>query len=113
MTEEEREIYNRVYKHAHREVDKYTKEGSILKHYIHILEIILRLRQCCCHPTMFIPPSSCAPIDLLNSVGVEGVIQMKKLTSTECVVCLSLLSSFAFQPTCKHSICSDCFGKNK
>ena len=50
FTPEERAIYKAIELKARVRVNKYLKEGTVLKHYHVILVLLLRLRQLCCHP---------------------------------------------------------------
>ena len=54
MTEEQRTLYNAYYSKAKQELAIIAKQSSINKSSIQVLSLITRLRQICCHPSMFV-----------------------------------------------------------
>ena len=53
LSPQEQAIYNTVHAKARAYFGKLKAAGSVMKHYVHILEMILRLRQICVHPQLF------------------------------------------------------------
>jgi superfamily II DNA or RNA helicase len=53
MTEGQRKIYDNFLVQARGSVLKKVEEGGIAKHRMEIFEVLLRLRQICCHPLLF------------------------------------------------------------
>lgn len=45
----ERQFYDTLFKNAQSVFNDYLENGTVLNHYVHILELLLRLRQCCNH----------------------------------------------------------------
>ncbi|KAI0270502.1 P-loop containing nucleoside triphosphate hydrolase protein [Gloeopeniophorella convolvens] len=54
FSEEERMIYDDFERQAKIRVNKYIREGTIVKNHSAVLVMILRLRQLCCHPTLIL-----------------------------------------------------------
>ncbi|KAF5390137.1 hypothetical protein D9757_003784 [Collybiopsis confluens] len=52
FSEEEREIYNAVEKSMQMEFNRFLRAGTVLKNYSTVLVLLLRLRQCCVHPSL-------------------------------------------------------------
>ncbi|KAJ4468754.1 SNF2 superfamily protein [Lentinula aciculospora] len=52
FTEEEREIYDAVEKRMQTQFNQFLQAGTVLKNYHHVLVLLLRLRQCCVHPSL-------------------------------------------------------------
>ena len=50
LSPEERDFYDSLYKKSKTEFDKFVQEGTLVSHYAHVFEILLRLRQICDHP---------------------------------------------------------------
>merc|ERR1711892_870766 len=49
LSEEERLCYAIFHKHAQEIVSRYLKKGQLLRNYVHVLVLMMRLRQMCCH----------------------------------------------------------------
>ena len=49
-SEAEEDFYQALHSKGRAKMQTYLAEGSALKNYANILELLLRLRQCCCHP---------------------------------------------------------------
>jgi SNF2 family DNA or RNA helicase len=59
LTEAEQDFYQALYKKSKVKFDKFVEQGKVLHNYASILELLLRLRQCCDHPFLvlrFIQP---------------------------------------------------------
>ncbi|KIK70117.1 hypothetical protein GYMLUDRAFT_255303 [Collybiopsis luxurians FD-317 M1] len=52
FSEEEREIYDAVEKRMQTQFNRFLKAGTVLKNYSTVLVLLLRLRQCCVHPSL-------------------------------------------------------------
>ncbi|KAI9119540.1 hypothetical protein K1719_009416 [Acacia pycnantha] len=46
----EAELYNALFRKSKHQFDQYVGQGKVLSNYANILELLLRLRQCCNHP---------------------------------------------------------------
>lgn len=56
MSPDERKIYENLYEKSREEFLVYLKNGSALKNYTGIFAMIMRLRQCCDHPSLVFRP---------------------------------------------------------
>ncbi|EEB90087.1 hypothetical protein MPER_11755, partial [Moniliophthora perniciosa FA553] len=54
FSEDERDIYENFEKTTKTRINKFIKEGTLLKNHHYILVLILRLRQMCCHPNLIL-----------------------------------------------------------
>eukprot|EP01017_Pseudomicrothorax_dubius_P043905 TRINITY_DN7377_c0_g1_i6.p1 TRINITY_DN7377_c0_g1~~TRINITY_DN7377_c0_g1_i6.p1 ORF type:complete len:415 (-),score=94.53 TRINITY_DN7377_c0_g1_i6:162-1406(-) len=50
LSGEERELYDISHNRSKLELDEFLRQGTILKNYVHIFEMLVRLRQICDHP---------------------------------------------------------------
>lgn len=50
LSAEERDFYDSLFKKSKTEFDKFVQEGTLVSHYAHVFELLLRLRQTCDHP---------------------------------------------------------------
>lgn len=53
MKEKERQFYDSVYEASKKEFDELDRQGTVEAKYMKIFEILIRLRQICCHPSLF------------------------------------------------------------
>ncbi|CAB4394187.1 unnamed protein product [Rhizophagus irregularis] len=65
---EEQDIYDSIYTHSKTKFNYYVKSGSILSHYAHIFQLLVRLRQVCDHPILAISKHT-----IINEDDEEGV----------------------------------------
>ncbi|GAW82141.1 DNA repair protein RAD5 [Plasmodium gonderi] len=49
---EEEDFYRAVFYRSKTKFDTYMHDGNVLSHYSHVLQLLLRLRQCCSHPLL-------------------------------------------------------------
>jgi SNF2 family DNA or RNA helicase len=48
----EQTLYDRASNQAQKVFQGFEQEGSVMRHYVHLLELILKLRQICTHPLL-------------------------------------------------------------
>ena len=53
MSENERKFYDSIYESSRNKIDELDKLGVLEARYMQVLEILMRLRQICCHPALF------------------------------------------------------------
>ena len=63
-TPEEHDFYQALYKRSKTEFDTFVEQGRVLHEYAHVLELLLRLRQCCNHPFLVMSRA-----DTANALG--------------------------------------------
>eukprot|EP00026_Physarum_polycephalum_P000850 Phypoly_transcript_00851.p1 GENE.Phypoly_transcript_00851~~Phypoly_transcript_00851.p1 ORF type:complete len:1234 (+),score=266.85 Phypoly_transcript_00851:200-3901(+) len=110
FTVEERAYYDSLYRFGKSQFDQYARSGSVLQHYAHVLELLLRLRQTCNHPEL-VPastfskyqPQEPSPPDLDRNVN--DLLKTGELD--ECCICMDK----AIEPVatkCFHIYCKTC-----
>lgn len=50
FSEDEQGFYNALEQKTQVQFNKYMSAGTVMKNYANVLVLLLRLRQCCCHP---------------------------------------------------------------
>ena len=50
LSAEERDFYDSLFTESKTKFDKFVEEGTLVSHYAHVFELLLRLRQTCDHP---------------------------------------------------------------
>jgi SNF2 family DNA or RNA helicase len=73
---EEREYYNGLETQTKIQFNKYMKAGTVGKNYSNILVLLLRLRQCCCHPHLIQDFEDAPPAGI--DLSVEAMMQLAK-----------------------------------
>jgi DNA repair protein RAD5 len=53
LSPKERDFYNAVYESSKSDFDELDKAGVVEAKFMKIFEILMRLRQICCHPALF------------------------------------------------------------
>ncbi|XP_042493226.1 DNA repair protein RAD5B [Macadamia integrifolia] len=132
----ERDFYDALFKRSKVQFDKLVAQGKALHNYANILELLLRLRQCCNHP--FLVMSRCdtkseryAELDKLARRFLEGnsnrsnrnqivptrayveevVEDIRQGKNTECPICLEFPDDHVLTP-CAHGMCRECLLKS-
>ncbi|KAI8629627.1 hypothetical protein F5Y19DRAFT_72252 [Xylariaceae sp. FL1651] len=98
------------------QVNRYLKEGTIMRHYWYILLLILRLRQCCCHPHLIKDHAIPEGIDMTHEqmtklafrLSARVVDRIKQQSNFECPMCHEKTENPIIVYPCGHHICGDC-----
>ncbi|RAL38812.1 hypothetical protein DM860_013493 [Cuscuta australis] len=128
QSEEERDFYDALFKKSKVQFDQFVAQGKVLHNYANILELLLRLRQCCNHPFLVMSrgntdkyadlsklarrflemnPES-ASQQLPTRTYVEEVVnEIRKGENTECPICLESADDPVLTP-CAHRMCREC-----
>lgn len=115
-------FYEALHRRSRARFDNYLAQGRILNHYGSVLEMILRLRQACCHPWLvFAAPQSdkenmedrrklYASFSNINSSGlVEKLVSdAEKGIVGNCPVCLDIMDDGVALKNCGHAACRIC-----
>ncbi|PKY43125.1 hypothetical protein RhiirA4_340782 [Rhizophagus irregularis] len=83
LSDHERRLYEKMYNYQSERVRKYTEENNIMRHYVNILQALLRLRQICAHYSLV--KESEITEDLDEEIVNEG------LTSARAMMLLSIV----------------------
>lgn len=131
LTEAERDFYEALFKKSKVKFDKFVAEGRVLHNYASILELLLRLRQCCDHPFLVMSRGDTQDFADLNKLAkrflrgghgaAEGeakvvpsrayiqevVEELRKGEQGECPICLEAFEDAVLTP-CAHRLCREC-----
>ncbi|KAJ4901761.1 DNA repair protein RAD5B [Raphanus sativus] len=128
QSEAERDFYTALFKRSKVQFDQFVAQGRVLHNYANILELLLRLRQCCNHPFLVMSRADSQQYADLDSLArrfldnnpdsvsqrapsrayVEEVIQdIRDGNSKECPICLESADDPILTP-CAHRMCREC-----
>ncbi|KAK8448458.1 hypothetical protein SEVIR_7G016600v4 [Setaria viridis] len=131
QSEQERDFYEALFRRSKVQFDKFVAQGSVHNNYANILELLLRLRQCCNHPFLVFSradPQKYADLDQLAQRFLEGVQscsgrqnalpsrayveevaeEIRQGATTECPICLESASDDPVLTPCAHRMCREC-----
>ncbi|KAJ8122734.1 hypothetical protein O1611_g9771 [Lasiodiplodia mahajangana] len=110
------EYYQALEQRSQMRMNKYLKEGTVTRNYWYILLLILRLRQCCCHPYLIrdhaIPEGvNMTPQEmtkLARKLAKRAVDRIKHQKDFECPMCHESTKTPVIIYPCGHYVCGDC-----
>ncbi|KAK1315466.1 hypothetical protein QJS10_CPA06g00275 [Acorus calamus] len=133
-SEAERHFYDALFRKSKVRFDQFVAEGNVLRNYASILELLLRLRQCCNHPFLVMSRSKNEEVADLNVIArrllentttpnsdfsnrsltgptrayVEEVVDdIRSGNVRECPICLESADDPVITP-CAHRMCREC-----
>lgn len=117
FNDEQRAFYQALEVQQQLKFNKYLRNGAVMKNYIHILILLLRLRQACDHPFLLknlgIPEGTKLDekqmIKLACRLPSDVVQRLKRQQRFECLLCSSVTDNPVIVYPCGHHICSSCF----
>ncbi|CAI0383903.1 unnamed protein product [Linum tenue] len=131
QSEAERDLYEALFRRSKEQFDSLVAQGQVLHKYASVLELLLRLRQCCNHPFLVMSRADLQKYWDLNKLakrffetnddyvastettaatqanGKEAVEGSQKGEHTECPICLESADDPVLTP-CKHRMCREC-----
>ncbi|XVF62919.1 hypothetical protein PTKIN_Ptkin09bG0047400 [Pterospermum kingtungense] len=129
QSESERDFYDALFKRSKVQFDQFVAQGKVLHNYASILELLLRLRQCCNHPFLVLsradsqysdldklarrfietlPDSSIPNQNAPTRAYIEEVVDgIRKGENTECPICMESADDPVLTP-CAHRMCREC-----
>ncbi|KAJ4817502.1 hypothetical protein LUZ62_030068 [Rhynchospora pubera] len=122
LSEAEKDFYEALFHRSKVKFDQFVEQGKVLHNYASILELLLRLRQCCDHPFLVLSRGDTQEYSDLNKLtkrllkGEEGaskayikevVEDLEKGERGECPICLEALEDAVLTP-CAHRMCREC-----
>ncbi|GBB95467.1 hypothetical protein RclHR1_02540021 [Rhizophagus clarus] len=119
LSDHERKLYEKMYNYQSERVRKYTEENNIMRHYVNILQSILRLRQICAHYSLV--KESDIPEDLDEEIVNEGLTSkrasmllsiVRDSAMDQCGFCLQELVQPVVVTRCEHLFCIECANKS-
>ncbi|XP_020230971.1 DNA repair protein RAD5A [Cajanus cajan] len=130
-TEAEKDFYEALFKRSKVKFDQFVEQGRVLHNYASILELLLRLRQCCDHPFLVMSRGDTQEFADLNKLAKrflrgtynasegeikdgpsrayvqEVVEELRKGEQGECPICLEAFEDAVLTP-CAHRLCREC-----
>lgn len=126
LTAAEKDFYEALFKRSKVKFDQFVEQGRVLHNYASILELLLRLRQCCDHPFLVMSRGDTQVYSDLNKLAKqflksegedkdvpsrayiqEVVEELSKGEEGECPICLEAFED-AVLTTCAHRLCREC-----
>ncbi|KAM3239437.1 DNA repair protein RAD5B [Capsicum annuum] len=128
QSEAEHDFYDALFKRSKVQFDQFVAQGKVLHNYANILELLLRLRQCCNHPFLVMSRSDTQQFADLDKLArrfletnpdsstqkaptpayVEEVVEGNRNgENTECPICLESADDPVLTP-CAHRMCREC-----
>ncbi|XP_043724882.1 DNA repair protein RAD5A isoform X2 [Telopea speciosissima] len=130
LTAAEKDFYEALFKRSKVKFDQFVEGGRILHNYASILELLLRLRQCCDHPFLVMSRGDTQEFSDLNKLAKrflkggedtpevpknvpsrayiqEVVEELRKGEKGECPICLEAFEDAVLTP-CAHRLCREC-----
>ncbi|KAL4458507.1 hypothetical protein ABPG75_013372 [Micractinium tetrahymenae] len=109
-----REKHERWQEAGRRIIQQHLNEGTLLTNYTMVLEILLRLRQICCHASLapgedptFLAQQSPASAQLTPELAAQLQALLKEGLEEDCPICLDVLRTPVIT-LCKHIFCRRC-----
>eukprot|EP00249_Psilotum_nudum_P015533 c25378_g1_i1 orf=73-3459(+) len=131
LSEAEQDFYTALFKKSKVKFDRFVEQGKVLHNYASILELLLRLRQCCDHPFLVLSRGDTGEYADLNKLArhfldegqrageeatcsvptkayiKEVVEDLRRGERTECPICLEAVEDAVLTP-CAHCLCREC-----
>ncbi|KAB2050413.1 hypothetical protein ES319_A13G244000v1 [Gossypium barbadense] len=131
LSEAEKDFYEALFKRSKVKFDQFVEQGRVLHNYASILELLLRLRQCCDHPFLVMSRGDTQEYTDLNKLAKrflrggqstldgeakdlpsrayvqEVVEELRKGEQGECPICLEAFEDAVLTP-CAHRLCREC-----
>ncbi|OHE96620.1 SNF2 family domain-containing protein [Colletotrichum orchidophilum] len=125
LDEDERKFYTDLETKSQVQINKYLRKGTLGKHYSHVLVLLLRLRQTCCHPHLLLEADDAVPEvddDMLSRVRTLSAAVVQRLTEKsralesadainegfECPICYDMMPDPTIPLPCGHELCAGC-----
>lgn len=115
--EEQNKYYRALELQQRLRFNKYLKAGTVMKNYVYILVLLLRLRQACDHPHLIKDQAAVEGADLDNhemrdlamTLADRTVAAIMSLQEFECLMCHGKPDNPIHIHPCGHHICAKCF----
>ncbi|KAI3716560.1 hypothetical protein L1987_67522 [Smallanthus sonchifolius] len=130
QTDAEKDFYDALFKRSKVKFEQFVEQGRVLHNYASILELLLRLRQCCDHPFLVMSRGDTQEFSDLSKLakhflkgGKEAMEEGKEMPSKayiqevvkelqkgeegECPICLEAFEDAVLTP-CAHRLCREC-----
>lgn len=117
----EKEVYSELDQSTQRQINRYLDAGTLGRNYSHVLVLLLRLRQACCHPLLMAefraePPASIPGVDKIANAKLLSAAVVARIKSNDvdeddgtCPVCMDSVENATIYIPCGHHVCSECW----
>ncbi|KAJ5905081.1 uncharacterized protein N7473_001997 [Penicillium subrubescens] len=120
--EKEREVYDALSSRTQAQIERLLNAGILGKSYSHVLVLLLRLRQACCHPHLMQGISTkTADVDGRDMVANAKLLApavVDRIKNNEggedegtCPICMDIVENAVIYIPCGHSVCNECFAR--
>lgn len=118
FSEDEQGFYQQLETKSQVIFNKYLRAGTVGKNYSHVLVLLLRLRQACCHPhlNMDVEYASVnnevapeAMEDFAKQLDAAVVARLKAAEGFDCPICFDAVADPTIFIPCGHDTCAECF----
>uniref|UniRef100_A0A7N6FCT2 Helicase-like transcription factor n=1 Tax=Anabas testudineus TaxID=64144 RepID=A0A7N6FCT2_ANATE len=119
LSQAEREEYELARNEGRNTIGRYVSEGTVLSNYAHVLAILMRLRQLCCHPDLLFYLSAfsnsvCSYISTPAELRERLIEKLRMVLASgsdeECSVCLESVR-LPVITHCAHVYCRPCIAQ--
>ncbi|XP_041828646.1 helicase-like transcription factor isoform X2 [Melanotaenia boesemani] len=115
LSQQEREEYELARNEGRSTISRYVAEGTVLRNYAHVLVILMKLRQHCCHPDLLAKMSSdlgatATPAELRERLIEKLRLVLASGSDEECSVCLDSIR-LPVITHCAHVYCRPCIAQ--
>ncbi|CAG8882197.1 unnamed protein product [Penicillium salamii] len=119
--EKESQVYGQLDTNTQRQINRLLDAGTLGRNYSHVLVLLLRLRQACCHPLLMqdfraeaSPPDP--NVDKIANAKLLSASVVERIKSNDdeeddgtCPVCMDSVENATIYIPCGHHVCSECW----
>ncbi|OIW33112.1 hypothetical protein CONLIGDRAFT_162875 [Coniochaeta ligniaria NRRL 30616] len=118
FSEDEQNFYQQLETKSQVIFNKYLRAGTVGKNYSHVLVLLLRLRQACCHPHLNMDIEYASVNNEVSPETMEGfakqlddavVARLKAAEGFDCPICFDAVADPTIFVPCGHDTCAECF----
>jgi SNF2 family DNA or RNA helicase len=118
FSEDEQKFYKELETKSQVTFNKYLRAGTVGKNYSHVLVLLLRLRQACCHPHLNMDVEYAAVNNDVSPENMEDfakqldnavVARLKAAEGFDCPICFDAVADPTIFFPCGHDTCAECF----
>lgn len=120
--EKEQEIYDALSSKTQAHIERLLNAGILGKKYSHVLVLLLRLRQACCHPHLMQGFTTETPAlegrDMVANAKLLAPAVVERIKNNEggtdegtCPICMDIVENAVIYIPCGHSVCNECFAR--
>ncbi|KAJ5679845.1 hypothetical protein N7462_008089 [Penicillium macrosclerotiorum] len=122
FSDSEKELYDTLDSKTQAQITRLLNAGVLGKNYSHVLVLLLRLRQACCHPHLLTKSgasqqSKTTELDYIANAKLLSPRVVDRIKSNDseydgtCPICMDTLENTIIYIPCGHSVCSECYAQ--